>query len=118
VDSQGGRGNVAAVGSPFAVFDQAGAPLAPVTVDLHDVPVLVTVELGRTTLPVRTVLGLGAGALIELQKLAGEPVEVLVNDRLIGRGEVVVVDDNFGVRMTEIKGRARLLDVAAKDSSG
>ncbi len=62
----------------------------------------VTVELGRTELTVADVLGLGPGSVIELDRLAGEPVDILVNDRLIARGEVVVVDENFGVRVVEV----------------
>ena len=62
----------------------------------------VSVELGRTELTVSEVLGLGPGSVIELDRLAGEPVGILVNDRLIARGEVVVVDENFGVRVVEV----------------
>lgn len=69
---------------------------------LLDVPLQVTVELGRTNLSVREVLGLGAGSVVELEKLAGEPIDLLVNNRLIARGEVVVIDESFGVRVTEI----------------
>lgn len=69
---------------------------------LLDVPLQVTVELGRTQLSVREVLGLGTGSVVELEKLAGEPVDLLINGRLIARGEVVVIDESFGVRVTEI----------------
>jgi len=69
---------------------------------LLDVPLQVTVELGRTNLSVREVLALGSGSVVELEKLAGEPVDLLVNGRLIARGEVVVIDESFGVRVTEI----------------
>lgn len=69
---------------------------------LMDVSMRVTVELGRSSLTVEEVLSLGPGSVVELNKLAGEPVDVLVNDQLIARGEVVVVDENFGVRVTEI----------------
>jgi len=69
---------------------------------IMDVSMRVTVELGRSTLTVEEVLSLGPGSVVELNKLAGEPVDVLVNDQLIARGEVVVVDENFGVRVTEI----------------
>lgn len=62
----------------------------------------VTVELGRTDLTVAEVLGLGPGSVVELDRVAGEPVDILVNDRLIARGEVVVVDENFGVRIVEV----------------
>jgi len=60
------------------------------------------VELGRVTMLIRELLEVGTGSIVELQKAAGEPVEVLVNGRLIARGEVVVVEDNFAVRITEI----------------
>lgn len=73
---------------------------------LLDVPLQVKVELGRTSLSVREVLDLGAGSVVELERLAGEPVDLLVNDRLIARGEVVVIDESFGVRVTEITNRA------------
>lgn len=86
------------------------APLAPPTglegisgLDLIlDVPLRVTVELGRTRMPIRDVLDLGKGSVVELDKLAGEPVDMLVNGKLIARGEVVVIDENFGIRVTDI----------------
>jgi len=67
-----------------------------------DIPLRVTVELGRTKMPVSELLNLGQGSVIELSKLAGEPMEVLVNDKLIARGEAVVVNEKFGVRLTDI----------------
>ena len=70
----------------------------------------VTVELGRTELTVSDVLGLGPGSVVELDRLAGEPVDILVNDRLIARGEVVVVDENFGVRVVEVVRRGAEAD--------
>ncbi|WP_079510232.1 flagellar motor switch phosphatase FliY [Mesobacillus jeotgali] len=69
---------------------------------LLDIPLQVTVELGRTKRSVKDILELGAGSIIELDKLAGEPVDILVNNRLIAQGEVVVIDENFGVRVTDI----------------
>ncbi|BCW95740.1 MAG: flagellar motor switch protein FliN [Fimbriimonadales bacterium] len=69
---------------------------------LMDIPLEVSVELGRVTMLIRELLEVGTGSIVELQKAAGEPVEVLVNGRLIARGEVVVVEDNFAVRITEI----------------
>jgi len=69
---------------------------------LLDVPLQVTVELGRTRMRIRDVLSLGIGAVIELERAAGEPVDLYVNDRLFARGEVVVIEENFGVRVTEI----------------
>ena len=75
-----------------------------------DVQLQVTVELGRATMKVREVLGLGPGAVVELDKHAGEPVDVVVNNKPIARGEVVVIDENFGVRVTEI------IDKEARDA--
>lgn len=69
---------------------------------LMDVYMEVTVELGRTKKLIREILGMGEGTIIELDKLAGEPVDILVNHKLIAKGEVVVIDENFGVRVTEI----------------
>ncbi|MCI2255442.1 flagellar motor switch phosphatase FliY [Domibacillus sp. PGB-M46] len=69
---------------------------------LFDIPLQVTVELGRTNRNVKDILELTSGSIIELDKLAGEPVDVLVNNRLIARGEVVVIEENFGVRITNI----------------
>lgn len=69
---------------------------------LFDVPLNVTVELGRTKLTLKEVMELGVGSLIELDKLTGEPIDIFVNNKLIAKGEVVVIDENFGVRITEI----------------
>ncbi|PLR77646.1 flagellar motor switch phosphatase FliY [Bacillus sp. V3-13] len=69
---------------------------------LLDIPLQVTVELGRTKRSVKEILELSSGSIIELDKLAGEPVDILVNSRLIAKGEVVVIDENFGVRVTDI----------------
>ena len=67
-----------------------------------DIPLKVTVELGRTKMVVSELLNLGQGSVVELNKLAGEPMEVLVNDKLVARGEAVVVNEKFGVRLTDI----------------
>jgi flagellar motor switch protein FliN/FliY len=67
-----------------------------------DIPLTVTVELGRSKMLINDLLQLGQGSVIELTKLVGEPLEVLVNNKLVARGEVVVVNDKFGVRLTEI----------------
>ena len=69
---------------------------------LMDVPLDISVELGRTRLVVKEVVDLGIGSIVEIDKAAGEPVDVLVNGRLVARGEVVVIEYNFGVRITEI----------------
>jgi flagellar motor switch protein FliN/FliY len=78
---------------------------APPAFDLlHDVEMEVTAELGRTRMSVRELLSLAPGAVIELDRAAGGPADLLVNGRLIARGEVVVIDENFGIRITEIVG--------------
>lgn len=69
---------------------------------LMDIPLEISVELGRVKMLVRDVLELGSGSIVEIDKSAGEPVDVMVNGRLVARGEVVVIEDNFGVRITEI----------------
>jgi flagellar motor switch protein FliN len=67
-----------------------------------DIPVQLSVVLGRATMPVNQLLRLGRGAVVELDRKVGEPIDILVNNRLVARGEVVVVDDHLGVTMTEI----------------
>jgi flagellar motor switch protein FliN/FliY len=67
-----------------------------------DIPVQLTVELGRTRIPIKHILQLAQGSVIELEALAGEPMDVLVNGFLIAQGEVVVVNDKFGIRLTDI----------------
>ena len=69
---------------------------------IMDVDVPVSVELGRTEMPIGQILGLGPGAIIELNKMASDPVDLFVNNTLIARGEVVVVDENFGMRITTV----------------
>ena len=69
---------------------------------LHDVEMEVSAELGRTRMSVRELLSLTPGAIVELDRAAGSPADLLVNGRLIARGEVVVIDENFGIRITEI----------------
>ncbi len=69
---------------------------------LLDIPLEITAELGRTRMIINDLLQLGQGSVIELNKLAGEPLEILVNQKLIARGEVVVVNEKFGIRLTDI----------------
>ena len=71
---------------------------------IMDIPVHVTVELGRTKIPIRSLLQLAQGSVVELDRLAGEPLDVLVNGCLIAQGEVVVVNDKFGIRLTDVMG--------------
>ncbi|MBI2885956.1 MAG: flagellar motor switch protein FliN [Chloroflexi bacterium] len=93
--------------APFAsrntpkVSDEANLDL------LMDVDMRVTVELGRTEKPIREILQMGPGSIVALDKLAGEPVDVKVNGVLIAYGEIVVVDEKFGVRLTQILSAAR-----------
>lgn len=70
--------------------------------NVYDIPVQITVILGRTSMQVSQLLKLGRGAVIELDKKVGEPIDIFVNNRLVARGEVVVVEDRIGVTMTEI----------------
>lgn len=80
-----------------------GGPSGPANIQLlMDVPLRVAVELGRTRMLVRQVLELRPGSVVELDRMAGDSVDVLVNNRLMARGEVVVVDDKFGIRITEL----------------
>lgn len=88
----------------FSALPQGGYPQADDT-NLNlllDIPLKVTVELGRTHKEIKEILELSQGSIIELDKLAGEPVDILVNNKLIAKGEVVVIDENFGVRVTDI----------------
>jgi flagellar motor switch protein FliN/FliY len=95
--TEGGEGQGAAA---------AGAAKQPVGIQsldfILDVPLKLSVELGRTRLSIREILQLSQGSVVELSKFAGEPLEVLVNERLIARGEVVVVNEKFGIRLTDI----------------
>ena len=67
-----------------------------------DIPLKVTVELGRTSVLIKELLQLGQGSVLELDKLAGEPLEILVNGKLVAKGEVVVINEKFGIRLTDI----------------
>jgi len=87
----------------FQAFDDGMVSIEKKNIGLiMDVPLQVTVELGRTNKLIREVLELGPGSIIELDKLAGEPVDILVNGKVIAKGEVVVIDESFGVRITDI----------------
>jgi flagellar motor switch protein FliN/FliY len=91
------------------VTHESVADLEPVL----DVPVELVVEIGRTSMTIRETLLLGSGSIVSLDKLAGEPVDLLVNGRRIARGEVVAVDEEFGLRVTEIVSPERRLDGAS-----
>ncbi len=105
-------------GLKFTSFDTGSsahsANNAPGFDRVQDIPLEITVELGRTHLLIRDILDLGAGSIIELEKTAGEPVDLLANGLLVARGEVVVVEDSFGVRITEIITEAERKDIAAE----
>jgi flagellar motor switch protein FliN/FliY len=96
-------GGVLAGDSPRP-FSSSGSNEAPVN-DINmvlDIPVQLSVELGRTKVPIKHILQLGQGSVVELDALAGEPMDVLVNGYLIAQGEVVVVNDKFGIRLTDV----------------
>ncbi len=91
--------------APFATFSSGGSASGGAGNDLNmilDIPVQLTVELGRTKIPIKHILQLAQGSVVELETLAGEPMDVLVNGYLIAQGEVVVVNDRFGIRLTDI----------------
>jgi flagellar motor switch protein FliN len=91
----------------FQPLQESGTRTAPKNIDLIlDVPLEISVVLGRTKKSIKDILSLGTGSLIELDKLAEEPVEILVNGKRVAYGEVVVVDENFGVRITNIVSNA------------
>ncbi|QOJ01935.1 MAG: flagellar motor switch protein FliN [Phycisphaeraceae bacterium] len=105
--SQGLEGATASGGEPTPVdlpsFDGAGLPASVKGIDLlTDVNLNVKIELGRTKMLIEDVLRLGEGAVVELDKLAGDPVDIYVNERHIARGEVLVLNDNFCVRINEV----------------
>lgn len=89
----------------FANFGAAASAAPGAGNDINmilDIPVQLTVELGRTRIPIKNILQLAQGSVVELDALAGEPMDVLVNGFLIAQGEVVVVNDKFGIRLTDI----------------
>lgn len=81
---------------------QAGAGGSPDLDVILDIPVTISMEVGRTSITIRNLLQLNQGSVIELDRLAGEPLDVLVNGTLIAHGEVVVVNEKFGIRMTDV----------------
>lgn len=87
---------------PFSAgSSSADAPVNDINMVL-DIPVQLSVELGRTKVPIKHILQLGQGSVVELDAMAGEPMDVLVNGYLIAQGEVVVVNDKFGIRLTDV----------------
>ncbi len=87
--------------APAAHFDAGDIPQGNLQT-LLDIPLEVVVELGRTEMQIKDILNLAAGAVVELDRMAGEPINILVNGKLVARGEGVVVDENFGIRITSI----------------
>ena len=89
---------------PFetTVTTPTGVDGTPELERLYDVPVELAVEIGRTRMTIRETLALGPGSIVTLNRLAGEPVDLLVNGKPIARGEVVVIDEEFGLRVTEV----------------
>jgi len=101
--AEAGTGNVGVQPVQFAPLSQGPQPEVTGNIGLlMDVSMQLTVELGRTKMLIKDILGMGEGTIVELDKLAGEPVDLLVNGKLIAKGEVVVIDENFGVRVTDI----------------
>jgi flagellar motor switch protein FliN len=86
---------------PFSSTSDSDVPMNDINRVL-DIPVQLSVELGRTKVPIKHILQLGQGSVVELDALAGEPMDVLVNGYLIAQGEVVVVNDKFGIRLTDV----------------
>jgi flagellar motor switch protein FliN/FliY len=89
--------------APVAQLDDEGKLKTDVDLDMVlDIPVTISMEIGRTRISIRNLLQLSQGSVVELDRLAGEPMDVLVNDTLIAHGEVVVVNDKFGIRLTDV----------------
>jgi len=87
----------------FQSFDSPSAPGEAKSIDLvYNIPLQVSVELGRAKKEISEILEFSLGTIIVLDKIAGDPVEIVVNGRLIAKGEVVVIDENYGVRITDI----------------
>ncbi|MNF51577.1 Flagellar motor switch protein FliN [compost metagenome] len=111
IDALMNQGSTAAPSSPRAPMEEFGSgPKAsgPVTLDgpnldvILDIPVSISMEVGNTDITIRNLLQLNQGSVIELDRLAGEPLDVLVNGTLIAHGEVVVVNEKFGIRLTDV----------------
>ncbi len=112
-DASGGGG-----GASLGGDDKAGKTDFSKLKMILDIPLKVSVELGRTKMLVNDLLQLGQGSVIELDKIAGEPMEILINDKLVAMGEVVVVNEKFGVRLTDVVSQFGLGDVSQSDRAG
>ena len=96
-------GATAVAPAEFPQLAEPGQKGAARNIDLlMDVSLPISIELGRTQMPIGDILSLGPGSVVELNKVAGEPVDLLVNQKIVARGEVVVIDENFGVRITQL----------------
>jgi flagellar motor switch protein FliN/FliY len=107
--SEGGLGF-----SPMGMSAPAGPTLPPGMDLILDIPLEISVELGRTQMLIKDVLELSSGSIVELESVAGAPIDLLVNGCLIAKGEVVVIEDNFGIRLTEIISPADRLNRLSK----
>jgi len=114
-DDGGGGG-----GTPVFTSEEVKAPRTDFSKlkMILDIPLKVSVELGRTKMLVNDLLQLGQGSVIELDKIAGEPMEILINDKLVAMGEVVVVNEKFGVRLTDVVSQFGLSDLAHSEKAG
>jgi flagellar motor switch protein FliN/FliY len=102
-ETDAGGGKAKARAASFDELADEGRPGADVKLDVVlDIPVNISMEIGRTKISIRNLLQLNQGSVVELDRLAGEPMDVLVNGTLIARGEVVVVNEKFGIRLTDI----------------
>ena len=89
--------------APVTKLNDDSSPNTDINLDMvMDIPVTISMEIGRTKINIRNLLQLSQGSVVELDRLAGEPMDVLVNDTLIAHGEVVVVNDKFGIRLTDV----------------
>ncbi|MCW9046619.1 MAG: flagellar motor switch protein FliN [Gammaproteobacteria bacterium] len=102
-ESEAADAGAAASAASFDELNDSSIPGSDVNLDVVlDIPVNLSMEIGRTKISIRNLLQLNQGSVVELERLAGEPMDVLVNGTLIARGEVVVVNEKFGIRLTDI----------------
>lgn len=112
VESASAEEEASVQAAPMQQLEDDGQPVSDEDVNLDvilDIPVTIAMEIGRTTVNIRNLLQLNQGSVVELDRLAGEPMDVLVNGTLIAHGEVVVVNDKFGIRLTDVISAAERL---------
>jgi flagellar motor switch protein FliN/FliY len=103
VDAKGEKSEAAYQPAAFESLQDDGTPRSEVNLDvILDIPVTISMEIGRTRISIRNLLQLNQGSVVELDRLAGEPLDVLVNGTLIAHGEVVVVNEKYGIRLTDV----------------